>query len=132
MNARTLFPGKRYRILRKPQDAILPSAPRPFRRDCHGRLMAALLDIADPGTDIEEDSLTSWASATFIGARHALTMLLTGEDAASRAAALTQTLPEADFTIPGHLVADIAIDPIQQNGSGEFRLTLSILTIEAW
>lgn len=133
MNARSLFPiGKRYRLLRRPSDEIRPSSPRPARRDCHGRLLAALLERAGPGSEIAWDSLTAWASATFIGARHGLVLILRSEDSSLRADALAAMLPEADFAIPGHLVADLAVERQPDGEAGEARLLLSVLTIEAW
>ncbi|CAN5200425.1 hypothetical protein BH10PSE13_BH10PSE13_25360 [soil metagenome] len=139
MNARALFPalpalpaGKRYRLLRRPPDSILPSSPRPVRRDCHGRLIAALIDKAGGDCAVADATLTPWASATFIGARHGITLILRGGDAAVRAEALTAMLPDADFAIPGHIVADLAPDAITAIGAEEVRLVLSILTIEAW
>ncbi|MET0365001.1 MAG: hypothetical protein ABW169_10135 [Sphingobium sp.] len=133
MNARTLFPvGKRYRLLRRPTDPIMPSSPRPVRRDCHGRLIAALIERAGHDSKMIDDALTPWASATFVGARHKLTLLLTGEDADSRATALAAALVDAEFTIPGHLVADLVVDGCDVDVPGEARLRLSVLTIEAW
>ncbi|HEX7874119.1 MAG TPA: hypothetical protein VF475_14485 [Sphingobium sp.] len=133
MNARALFPvGKRYRLLRRPTEAIMPSSPRPVRRDCHGRLIAALIDRAGPDSEIVDDRLSPWASATFVGARHEMVLILKGADAITRAIALARSLVEAEFTIPGHLVADLAVDGCDADIPGESRLRLSILTIEAW
>ncbi|MFT3967348.1 MAG: hypothetical protein QM690_15840 [Sphingobium sp.] len=133
MNARSLFPNsRRYRLIRRPTEPIMPASPRPVRRDCHGRLIAALLERAGPDAEMAEDGLTPWASATFIGARHRLVLVLRGDDAASRAGALASLLPEAEFAIAGHLVADLAVDCCESDHPGEGRLRLSILTIEAW
>lgn len=139
MNARALFPalptlpaGKRYRLLRRPPDSILPCSPRPVRRDCHGRLIAALVEKVGEDCVANDARLTSWASATFIGARHDVTLVLHGADAAVRAEALAATLPDADFVLPGHIVADLAVDGFALTGEEEARLALSILTIEAW
>jgi hypothetical protein len=136
MNARALFPtalptGKRYRLVRRPPESILPSSPRPLRRDCHGRLIASLIGLAGEDCTVPDSGLTPWASATFIGARHAITLLLEGEDSGVRAQALAAILPESDFAIPGHIVADLSVDGIAPDPQGA-RLTLSILTIEAW
>jgi hypothetical protein len=134
MNARAIFPasGKRYRLFRRPTEPIKPSAPRPYRRDCQGRLIAALLDHAGTEGEVFADSLTPWASATFIGARHAVTLVLRGEDAMARADALRMMLPEAEFHLPGHIVADLVVDSISSDEPGAAKLLLSVLTIEAW
>ena len=133
MNARAHFPvGRRYKLIRRPTEPIMPSAPRPARRDCHGRLIAALLERAGAGSEVIEDSLSAWASATFIGARHRLTLLITGNDAVERARDLARLLPDAEFAIAGHLVADLAVDAWESGADGSASLRLSILTIEAW
>ena len=67
-----------------------------------------------------------WASATFTGARHELTVELPDGDAAER---WLDALPEADLPVRGHLVADAVV--LRQHGEGELRVaTLEILTVE--
>jgi hypothetical protein len=133
MNARAIIPaGRRLRILRRPPESILPSSPRPARRDCHGRLIAALLDAGGPESDVVDGALTPWCSATFIGARHSLTLVLRGEDAVARADALAGRLPEMEFRIMGHIVAELVVEERQAVSAGEVRLRLGVLTIEAW
>ncbi|HEX7820674.1 MAG TPA: hypothetical protein VF463_08640 [Sphingobium sp.] len=133
MNARALFPAtaRRYRIARRPTEVIRPASPRPMRRDCHGRLLTALLDRAGAGSAIVDSGITGWASATFVGARHGVTLALRGEDMVVRAEALLAILPEAEFALAGHIVADLSIDRMDLEAE-EVVLTLSILTIEAW
>ena len=133
MNTRSILPpARRLRILRRPPESILPSSPRPARRDCHGRLIATLLDQAGPDSEITDSVLTSWCSATFVGARHAVTLVLRGMDAAARGAALAVRLPEMEFRLPGHIVADLVVDEREETATDEVRLRLSVLTIEAW
>lgn len=133
MNARTIIPtGRRLRILRRPPESILPSSPRPARRDCHGRLIAALLDLGGVGASVEDSSLTAWCSATFIGARHGFVLDFQGKTAADTAARLAKMLPEREFRIPGHIVADLCVDALTSEGPDAARLTLSVLTIESW
>lgn len=105
---------------------------KPARRDCHGRLVHALLEMAGPGSDIMEARLVPWCSATFIGARHEAILRLRGPAAATRAKALAAGLPDAEFRIPGHIVADLAVDTLTLVSADEARLSLSILSIEAW
>lgn len=132
MTARALIPpGKRYRLLRRPPDSIRPASPRPARRDCHGRLLAALLGSAGGACRIEDSHMVPWASATFVGARHEVVLALSGEDAGLRAELLGAMLPEKEFRIPGHVVADVVVDRREIEGQ-EARLMLSVLTIESW
>jgi hypothetical protein len=129
MNARAIIPAsRRLRILRRPPESILPSSPRPARRDCHGRLIAALLDAGGPESEIVDGALAPWCSATFIGARHSLTLVLRGEDAVARA----EALPEMEFRIMGHIVAELVVEERRTVDASEVRLRLGVLTIEAW
>lgn len=128
-------PGKRYRLMRRPRDIIRPSEPRAERRDCHGRLLTALLDRAGKGWSIGDTGMTGWASATFVGARHAMTLLLVGDgaedDAQAQARAFGDALPEMEFILPGHIVADLAVESVEEVAEG-IALQLSVLTIETW
>lgn len=55
---------------------------------------------------------------------------ITGNDAALVAARLTDGLDDADFSIPGQIVADIAlVFPPSRNGDGSIAMQLEALTI---
>lgn len=122
---------RRFRIARRAQEPIRPSSPRPERRDSHGRLCTALLQLAGPGAFIEGGA-RPWHSATFVGAQHRLSLIIEGEEAAARIVGLATALPEAEFAIPGHVVVDVVIDGIEHEGLILSRLLLCILTIEDW
>lgn len=64
-----------------------------------------------------------WASATFTGARHAIVL-----EAAASAAwnAWLAALPETEFALPGHVVADLAVERI----AGEARVA-ALTLVEA-
>ncbi|MHA3841193.1 hypothetical protein ACX0GZ_08235 [Sphingomonas aestuarii] len=67
-----------------------------------------------------------WASATFTGARHELTVELPDGDAAERWLA---ALSEAELPIRGHLVADAVV--LRKHGEGDLLVVaLEILTVE--
>lgn len=75
---------------------------------------------------IEEHRSHPWASATFVGTQHALTL------AAAPTAALGSwiaALPDADLSLAGHLIASIAVDRIEEAG-GAAALSLTVLTLE--
>ena len=101
----------------------------------HRRLLHALVDLAGgiACTDIMEASCAPWASATFQGTRHLIRLRMSDADAEARSAALAATLPEAEFHLPGHIVADMAVDGRTCcAASGNWLLDLSALTIEDW
>lgn len=53
-----------------------------------------------------------WASATFVGASHDFELRLQGAaTAVAEALAALAGLPEHDFNIPGHILADITCTP---------------------
>ena len=123
--------------------------PRPPRRDPHIRVTAQLIELAGPAASIVEASFRPWASATFLGARHRVTIRFTGSDHCHKAEAFASILAEAEFSISGHIVADACVDtwrtsdPLSTEGhsdsdshcggrEGETLLHLSILTVEDW
>lgn len=125
-------PGRRLKILRRPPESILPSTPRPSRRDCHGRLLAALIALAGEDAAIADSGLRPWHSATFVGSRHDVTLWIGGDEAAATADRLAVVLPETEFRLPGHIVADLKVQAIDCAHDEGARLRLEILTIEAW
>lgn len=103
--------------------------------DPHRRLVLALLEMAGPDAQVPESRSTPWASATFDGARHHVILRLAGNDAHAAAAKLADMLPEAEFAISGHIVADVAVDGQDHSvdaGHPCSMLHLSILTIRDW
>lgn len=71
-------------------------------------------------------SATPWASVTFTGARHRLAMV------AARSASLDAWLaglPEVEFRLRGHLVADLAVAGAT-NTAELIEVTLEALTVE--
>ncbi len=73
---------------------------------------------------------TDWNSLTFAGERHEITLRIPGPDAVSVAALLADGLEDADFAIPGQIVADIALvrRPIEQ-ADGAILIEIEALTV---
>lgn len=94
--------------------------------DPHRRLIRALIERGGAGCRYDRGGSTPWASATFTGARHAIVLALPHGAADGFA-----DLGEAEFAIPGHLVADIAV-AARNDGPDGARLTIEALTIETW
>jgi len=89
----------------------------------HTQLCAALLRMAAPAQIIRSQD-RPWASVTFSGARHWITLHVPSD----RAGALVAELPEADFNLPGQLVADLAITATHALGT-ETQLDIEALTV---
>jgi hypothetical protein len=85
-----------------------------------------------PGTvEVEPLARTEWASVTFCGARHRLCVALHGPGAVGAAADFLADLPEMEFEIPGHIVADVALLSEERRDGGFYALLeLEALTIE--
>ena len=50
-----------------------------------------------------------WESLTFVGERHKIQLRISGPDSGAVAGRLTEGLADADFAIPGQIVADITV-----------------------
>lgn len=75
-------------------------------------------------------SSTDWQSLTFNGERHRLHLRITGEDSGQVAARMCDGLADAEFNLPGAIVADIGL--VGEPGCtsvGETELTIEALTI---
>lgn len=72
----------------------------------------------------------SWASTTFSGARHELRLSLAGAGAAAAADRFIAGLPEAEFDLRGHIVADMVLVSVERQPAGEqVLLSLEALTV---
>ena len=96
-------------------------------------LLRALLNRAGVDRDriyLTEFRSTDWHSLTFDGERHEIALRIPGPGAATIAAALTADLAEAEFAIPGQIVADIGVDGAMiEHADGAVSLTIEALTI---
>lgn len=88
--------------------------------------LARALERAGPGVIVVTSTATTWASVTFSGARHRLTLDARATPGLDRWLA---GLPEAEFALRGHLVADLAVTGIEFS-DGRAAVTLEVLTVE--
>jgi hypothetical protein len=101
------------------------------RGDAHRMLLRALRDRSGAG-DAPAFGSTSgeaWASATFRGMRHMITLRFVGTDAAGRAGRMAAEMDAIEFDLPGHLVADITVTGRREDDDG-VALTIEALTVE--
>jgi hypothetical protein len=97
-------------------------------------LLRALLRRAGVNRDrilLTEFRSTDWQSLTFIGEQHRICLRIPSSDADDAAARLVNGLEEAEFSIPGHVVADVALagDP-QRQSDGSIIIEIEALTVE--
>jgi len=68
--------------------------------------------------------------ATLVGERHQIFLRVPGPDANEIAAGLTSGLQDAEFSVPGQIVADIGLArPPQRENDGSIILEFEALTI---
>ena len=105
--------------------------------DCATALLQAVRSnisdiVNDPGSAgfaLEEIRTRRWTSVTFQGGRHELAFSLEGEGAEEAAGRFLGRLDARNFTLRGHLLADISL-VAQERRPGFARIRLDALTVE--
>jgi hypothetical protein len=96
-------------------------------------LLRALLDRAGPCSDrvlLTDLRSTDWHSLTLTGERHVVVLRLPGPDPEALLQTFTAGIEEAEFAIPGQIVADIALAGAPVTASdGSVSVTIEALTI---
>ena len=97
-------------------------------------LLRSLLRRAGVNRDrilLTEFRSTDWQSLTFIGEQHRIRLRIPSPGAAEISTSLVNGIEDAEFAIPGHVVADIALagEPEQQP-DGSVVLMIEALTVE--
>ena len=88
-------------------------------------------------TGVERDRIlicdwksVDWQSLTFIGERHEASFRVTGPEATRIVAMIADGLEDAEFAIPGQIVADVALaDAPAQQPDGSILIAIEALTI---
>jgi hypothetical protein len=79
-----------------------------------------------PGLSAGASTFRPWASASFVGARHIFPCTLAAGDDAAVCRALQDRLGATEWALPGHIVADVAVE----QGGDPQSLRIEILTVE--
>lgn len=87
--------------------------PKPKPKSCTDKVRTAIIALAEHQGQVLTHSEKSWASITFAGTRHSLSLLFAGADAVAAGERFVQNLPEHEFAIPGQLCADAAITEVE-------------------
>ena len=93
---------------------------------------ALRVNFVNFGAPVTFDPVASrpWASITFAGERHRLTLCLPGPGAQAAVDTFLDGLADRDFALRGHVLADIEVTGIERDADGQLRLTLEALTVE--
>jgi hypothetical protein len=71
-----------------------------------------------------------WQSLTFVGERHVAQLRVLGPNAAATVDRLLHDLDEAEFALPGHVLADIALTAAPEAADdGSVMISVEALTI---
>lgn len=123
----------------QPMSAELLALPRPAPRSGHvrrrtpaDRLRDALLALGDHRCQLLAHDAKAWASITFAGTRHKVTLLFAGAEAVEAGERFVEALPEHEFAIPHQLVADATVTEVEHRLLPSLRLVVvcELLLIE--
>lgn len=104
-----------------------PLRPR-VRPSSHARLFRLLGVRLAPRFVVTDSRARDWASASFSGERHHFVCTADDGDALALIAPLRSLLVEAEWRLPGHIVADVTVEPDDSDGHGR-TLVIEILTV---
>ena len=105
-------------------DETAPPHPPRARRTAADRLRAALADLHAHHGQVLTHTEKAWASITFAGTRHSLTILFAGDEAVAAGEEFVAALPDHEFAIPGQLVADAGVVEVEHRLTPEPRLVV--------
>jgi hypothetical protein len=96
-------------------------------------LLRALIGRAHVSRDrilLTEAHTIDWRSLTFTGERHQIALRVPGPRSREVVERMCRGLEDAEFSIPGQIVADIAVlGPPKRGLDGSISLTIEALTI---
>ena len=99
-------------------------APRARVRHPSVQLLDTVMRLAGDHGELMAHAERPWASATFHGTRHAVTLLFNGKEGARAAEEFIAALPEYEFHIRGHLVADAVVSEVTHVTLPEARVVV--------
>ena len=103
------------------------SPAQPPRPGCpHRRLRHLLMRELPRGLAPGASTFRPWASASFVGARHLFPCVLAVGDSEMVRRALHARLSATEWSLPGHIVADVVVECDAEPGA----LRIEILTVE--
>ena len=86
---------------------------RALRRDPANQLLAALCALGGGHGELLRHEERAWASITFSGCKLSVTFRFVGGAAVAAGEAFVAALPEHEFAIPHHLVADATVTAVR-------------------
>ena len=107
---------------------FLETKARQFRprRNLGDRVREALLALAEAKAQLLTHEERAWASITFTGSRHEVILDFEGSEAIEAGERFIVALPDHEFSIPGQLVADAAINSVNHSTFPDPRMTITL------
>ncbi|MEM9085434.1 MAG: hypothetical protein AAGB23_05880 [Pseudomonadota bacterium] len=112
----------------RPGTPRVPPRYRP-RRSTSDRLREALLELAQSAGRVLTHEETAWSSITFTGTRHEITLDFNGSEAVTAAEVFITDLPDHEFRIPGHLVADASVREVDHRFGVKERMIVTAVLL---
>lgn len=109
-----------------PRPTRFQSTPRTARRTPSERLEEAVLGLAGGLGVVTIHREMPWASITFAGTRHTMSLCFTGSGAVDAGEELLARLPDHEFAIPSQLVADAQIVKVEHEMLPEPKLRVQV------
>jgi hypothetical protein len=107
-------------------NAMVEATRKYARRGPWMQLLSALMALAEGKAELVRHAERAWASVTFSGSRHSITLAFTGAEAVAAGEDFIEALPDHEFTIPRQLVADVVVLALDQVLLPEPRLEIAI------
>lgn len=106
-----------------------PAAAFRARRTTADRVRTALMTLTGGAGTLILHEEKAWASITFAGTRHEVTLEFCGADAVVGGEELIERLPDHEFRIPGQLVADATITKVDHRFGAMERLEVTAVLL---
>lgn len=102
------------------------------RRTAGDRVQEALLMLGEAQCKLLSHSEKPWASITFSGSRHELMFDFAGPEAVAAGERFVADLPDHEFAIPGHLVAEATVSEVSHvlHPAPRMVVTATLLLLE--
>jgi hypothetical protein len=89
------------------------------------QLLAEITALADNRATLVRHRERPWASVTFSGTRHSVTLAFQGPEPIAAGERFIAALPDHEFSIPRQLVADASVTEVEHAILPEQRLTVT-------
>lgn len=108
--------------------SVPDTGPRKFASDPGTQLQEQIRMIAGSECHVRLKRERPWASITFSGTRHRIEVVYSGNGCEDKARRLAKDLPETEFDLTGHFVADLLAE-VDITAASDPVIRLEILTI---